>query len=300
VKFQTYTPETITIPSTRPDFLIEKGLWAGRTLYDLYQDAHTPWEWHEEMFAVAREEGLIAFSTPFDTTAIDLLERLGAPIHKVASFEIVDLELIAAIARTGKPMIVSTGMASLEEIGEAVDVARRNGCAQICLLHCTSAYPTPVAEANLSKIAVLRDKFSVQVGLSDHTMGPVAPVVAIALGACVIEKHVTLKRTDGGPDAEFSLEMSELKELVDAVATAHAALGSAAEGRTASEAGNVIFRRSIYAVADIKAGDVFSRENVRVIRPGYGLAPKHLTDVLGKKASADIARGTALQWPLVS
>jgi N-acetylneuraminate synthase len=299
VKFQTYTADTLTIDCQAPDFLIPKGLWAGRKLYELYQEASTPWEWHEELFAVAREEGLIAFSTPFDVTAIEFLEGFDVPAHKVASFELVDLKLIEAIARTGKPMVISTGLASLEEIEDAIEAARSNGCTEIVLLHCLSAYPTPIAEANLRRIPILRERFGVQTGLSDHTMGLVVPTAAVALGVTLIEKHVTLSRADGGPDAAFSLEMHELAELVEASRNAHAAMGTGSEDRSPSEANSIVFRRSLYVVSDMTAGEAFTAENVRSIRPGHGLAPKHIDAVIGGKASRDIARGTALDWTLV-
>lgn len=299
VKFQTYTADTLTIDCTRSDFLIDKGLWAGRTLYDLYQEASTPWEWHEELFAVARDEGLIAFSTPFDASAVSFLEGFDVPAHKVASFELVDLKLIEEIARTGRPIIMSTGLASFAEIEDALTAARGQNCGEIILLHCLSAYPTPMAEANLNKIPYLRERFGVQIGLSDHTMGLTVPTAAVALGITLIEKHVTLDRADGGPDAAFSLEMDELAQLVEAVKNAHSALGDGSEERAESEAKSIVFRRSLYVVKDMRAGESFSAENIRSIRPGHGLAPKHFDKVIGSKARADIARGTALDWTLI-
>ena len=299
VKFQTYTADTLTIDCDRPDFLIEKGLWAGRKLYDLYQEASTPWEWHEELFAVAKEEGLIAFSTPFDNQAVEFLEGFDVPAHKVASFELVDLKLIEAIARTGRPMIMSTGLASFDEIEEAVDAARGQGCSNLVLLHCISAYPADVAEANLNKIPYLKERFGVQIGLSDHTMGLVVPTAAVAMGVTLIEKHVTLSRDDGGPDSAFSLEMDELAQLVKAAKDAHSAMGSGTEDRAESESRSIVFRRSLYVVRDMRAGEPFNSENVRSIRPGHGLAPKHIDTVIGSKASQDISRGTALDWTLI-
>ncbi len=299
IKFQTYTADTLTIDCERPDFLIEKGLWAGRKLYDLYQEASTPWEWHEELFSVAKDEGLIAFSTPFDNQAVDFLEGFDVPAHKVASFELVDLKLIDAIARTGKPMIMSTGLASFDEIADAVEAAKGGGCTEILLLHCISAYPTAISEANLNKIGYLRERFGVQVGLSDHTMGVVVPTAAVAKGATLIEKHVTLSRDDGGPDAAFSLEMDELAQLVESARDAHAAMGNGSENRAASESKSIVFRRSLYVVRDMQAGEKFTSENVRSIRPGHGLAPKHIDAVMGGKASQNIARGTALDWTLI-
>lgn len=300
VKLQTYTADTITIDHDGPGFRIEDGPWAGRSLYDLYDEAHTPWEWHEALFAHGRERGLIVLSSPFDATAVELLERLDAPAYKIASFEIVDLPLIRRIAETRKPMIISTGMANLEEIGEAVDTARDGGAAGVILLHCISGYPTPVEEANLKQIGRLAEHFDCPIGLSDHTPGVDVAVAAVAMGACVVEKHVTLARADGGPDAGFSLEPDEFARLAEGVRTAHTALGSADYGRTGSESGNVMFRRSLYVVRDMTAGEPFTEDNVRSIRPGHGLLPKLLPNVLGKTASTAIKRGTPLSSDLIS
>jgi pseudaminic acid synthase len=296
VKLQTYTADTITIDHAGPGFVIEGGLWNGRRLYELYQEAHTPWEWHPALFAKGAELGITVFSSPFDPTAVDLLESLGAPAYKIASFEIVDTPLIRYAARTGKPLIISTGMADDSEVADAVAAAGRGGLA---LLHCVSGYPTPVADANLRRIPKIASRYNCPVGLSDHTPGIEAAVASIALGACIIEKHLTLARADGGPDAAFSLEPAELAALVNGVRTAHAALGRAEYGHANSEQGNMIYRRSLYAVADIAQGETLTHYNVRSIRPGYGLAPKHLPDLLGKRARCDIGRGTPLSFDLV-
>ena len=299
VKLQTYTADTLTIDHDGPDFRIEGGPWAGRRLYELYQEAHTPWDWHPQLFAKAREIGITVFSSPFDPTAIEFLEKLGAPAFKIASFEIVDLPLIQRAAKSGKPLIISTGIASLGEIAEAVDAARGAGCREIALLHCTSGYPTPPEDSNLRTIAHLADAFGVVAGLSDHTPGTAVPVAAVALGASLIEKHFTLRRADGGPDAAFSLEPEELTELVANCRTAWTALGKVSYELEASEKGSLIFRRSLYAVEDIPAGGRLTADNVRSIRPGHGLPPKHLPKVLGRRAARAIARGTPLAWSLI-
>jgi N-acetylneuraminate synthase len=299
VKLQTYTADTITIDHNGPGFRIEGGLWNGRTLYELYQEAHTPWDWHPQLFAKARELGIAIFSSPFDSTAIEFLEKLEAPAFKIASFEIVDLPLIQRAAKTGKPLIISTGIASLGEIAEAVEAARAAGGREIALLHCTSGYPTPPEDSNLRTLPHLAEAFGVVAGLSDHTPGTAVPVAAVALGAALIEKHFTLRRADGGPDAAFSLEPEELAELVANCRTAWSALGKISYELEASEKGNKTFRRSLYAVQNIPAGGILTAENVRSIRPGYGLPPKHLPDVLGKRAGRAIARGTPLNWSLL-
>jgi N-acetylneuraminate synthase len=296
VKLQTYTADTMTIDHDGPDFVIKGGLWAGRKLHELYREAHTPWEWHPALFEHARKIGIACFSTPFDSTAVDLLEYLGAPAYKIASFEIIDLPLIRRIARTGKPIIMSTGMATLGEISEGVAAARQAGATQLALLHCTSGYPTPPEEANLSTIPHLAAAFDAIVGLSDHTAGYAVPVSAVTLGAAIIEKHFTLARADGGPDAAFSLEPQELKAVVDNCRIAFKALGHIRYDLSPSEEGLVKLRRSLYAVADIAAGEVFTEANVRSIRPGFGLPPKMLPDVLGKRASSAIPRGTPLKF----
>jgi N-acetylneuraminate synthase len=295
VKMQTYRPDTITIDSDGPEFRIRGGLWDGRTLYDLYEEAHTPWEWHEPLFAKAREVGITLFSSPFDSTAVDLLESLGAPAYKIASFEAVDLPLIANVARTGKPVIISTGMASAEEIAEAIDCARSNGCHDLLILRCVSGYPAPARDYNLAMIPDMERRFGVLVGLSDHTIDNVTAIASVALGACIIEKHVTLDRTRGGPDDSFSLEEPELTQLCRDARIAWEALGTVDYALKASEQASVLHRRSLYVVKEIKAGEAFTNENVRSIRPGNGLPPKRLDDVLKARSTRDLERGTALE-----
>lgn len=299
VKLQTYTADTITIDHDGPGFVLEGGLWHGRKLHDLYREAHTPWEWHEALFAHAHRVGIAIFSSPFDPTAIELLERLGAPAYKIASFEIVDTPLIARAARTGKPLIISTGMATPPETTEAVAAARAAGDGGLALLHCVSGYPTPVEEINLARMARLRADHRCEVGLSDHTLGVEVPIGAVALGATIVEKHVTLARADGGPDAAFSLEPDEFATLVHGVRTAWSAIGRPDYGRAPSEAGNAALRRSLYVVEDIAAGEVLTEANVRSIRPGGGLAPRFLPAVLGRRAAVCISRGTPLQFGLL-
>lgn len=299
IKLQTYTADTMTIDVDLPDFRINGGLWGGRNLYDLYQEAQTPWDWHAPLFAKGRELDITVFSTPFDETAVELLEGLGAPAYKIASFELVDLELIRCIAATGKPTIMSTGMGTPDEIGEAVQTFRDAGGKDLVMLHCVSGYPSPADQSNLRRIPQLSEKYGCPVGLSDHTLGIEVAIAATSLGACVIEKHVTLARADGGPDAAFSLEPHELESLVRGVATAFSALGTGSEQRAEVEKANTIFRRSIYAVRDIQQDEVITRANVRVIRPGFGLAPKHLPQIIGKRATRSISRGTALRWDMI-
>ncbi len=300
VKLQTYTPDTITIQSNRECFQVGGGtLWDGRSLYDLYQEAYTPWEWQPKLKKVADDLGMHCFSSAFDDTAVDFLETMNVPAHKVASFELVDIGLIQKMAKTGKPLIMSTGMATIAEIEEAVAVARRAGANQIALLKCTSAYPAPAEEMNLRTIPELARRFGVPVGLSDHTMGVAVPVAAVSLGACIIEKHLTLARADGGPDSAFSLEPAEFKAMVDALRMAEKAMGSVHFGMSEREVSSRVFRRSLFVVCDLKAGEKFTGDNVRSIRPGYGLHTRHLSEVIGKTAAVDIARGTPLSWDLV-
>ncbi len=300
VKLQTYTPDTITIPSDRPEFKIGKGtLWEGKNLHSLYGEAYTPWDWQPKLKKLAEELGMHLFSTPFDHTAVDFLEEMNVPAHKIASFEIVDVPLIRKVAKTGKPMIMSTGMATLEEITDAVEAARGEGNNQIALLKCTSAYPAPPEEMNLRTIADLSRRFGVPAGLSDHTLGITVPVAAVALGACIIEKHFTLSRKEPGPDSAFSLEPHEFKQMVEAIRVAEKALGEPSYKVTKQEEASRVFRRSLFVVEDMKAGDVFTEKNVRSIRPGYGMAPKFLDDVLGKKAAKAIGRGTPLSRDLI-
>jgi N-acetylneuraminate synthase len=299
VKLQTYTADTITIDHDGPGFTIEGGLWNGRRLHELYQEAHTPWEWHPALFEHARKIGIACFSSPFDPSAVDLLESLDAPAYKIASFEIIDIPLIRYAAKTGKPLIISTGMATADEIVEAAAAARDAGAGGLVLLHCVSGYPTPVEETNLFRIPALSAGHNCTIGLSDHTLGINVAVAATALGASIIEKHITLARADGGPDASFSLEPHELAALVQGVRAAHAALGRADYGRAPSEQANMALRRSLYAVRNIAAGEALTSENVRSIRPGYGLPPKHLSDLLGRRARTAIARGTPMSFDLV-
>jgi pseudaminic acid synthase len=299
VKIQTYTPDTMTIDHDGPGFRIEGGLWDGRNLYDLYSEAQTPFEWHEPLFRRARELGVTLFSTPFDESAVDLLEELGAPAYKIASFEAVDLPLIAYVASKRKPMIISTGMANLDEIGEAVRTARENGSEEIVLLHCVSSYPAPDEQSNVRTVPDLAERFGVVSGLSDHTFGSAVAVASIALGGCVVEKHFTLRRADGGPDSAFSLEPDEFSTLVEDCKRAWRALGEVTYDLQGCERGSLVFRRSIYVVRDIAAGEELTSGNIRSIRPGHGLPPKHLPAVLGRQAARDLKRGEPLDWSSV-
>jgi pseudaminic acid synthase len=294
VKIQTYTPETMTIDHDGSDFQVKGGLWNGHSLYSLYQLAHTPWDWHAQLFQRARELGITLFSTPFDNTSVDFLEELGAPAYKIASFECTDLPLIRRVAATGKPLIISTGMATLGEIAETVDAARETGARDLILLHCVSGYPSLADEANLRTLPNLAETFNLIAGLSDHTMGVAVPLAAVALGAAVIEKHFTLARADGGPDAAFSLEPAELNQLVIGCQTVWDALGHVTYDVAESETSSLVFRRSLYIVEDIAAGELFTERNVRSIRPGYGMAPKYLPEILGRRASKSLRRGAPL------
>lgn len=300
VKLQTYTPNTMTINSSREWFQIPKeSIWAGKTLYELYEEAYTPWEWHPKLQAVARELDLDLFSTPFDVTAVDFLENLKVPVYKVASFEIIDIPLLKKIAKTKRPVIVSTGMALLSEIDEAVKTLRQYGSDQITLLKCTSAYPAPASEMNLRTIPNMAETFGVVAGLSDHTLGSSIAVGAVAVGAKVIEKHFTGSRAEGGPDASFSMEPDEFTRMVQDIRQVEQALGVISYERTSEELKSVCFRRSLFVVKDVQSGEKFTEENVRVIRPGYGLAPRYLEQVLGKKAIQNVKEGTPLSWDLV-
>jgi len=301
LKLQTYTAETMTLDVREREFYISdpKSLWKGNSLYELYEKAHTPWEWHERIFRRCRELGMAAFSTPFDATAVDFLESLGVPCYKIASFENCDLPLICKAASTGKPLIISTGMASLAELSEAVEAARSAGCKDLVLLKCTSNYPATPSTSNLLTIPHMRELFGCHVGLSDHTLGIGAAVASVALGAVAIEKHVTLSREEGGVDADFSLEPSELRRLVDESATAWKALGRVHYGLLDEERSSTVFRRSLYVAADMRKGEVFTKDNLRAVRPGLGLSPKYLERLLGKRITRDAKKGTALSWDLI-
>ncbi|MCL1093801.1 pseudaminic acid synthase [Shewanella kaireitica] len=300
IKIQSYTPDTMTIDCDNEDFQVRGGLWDGYSLYHLYKWAHTPFEWHAQLFAKAKEVGITLFSTPFDETALELLEELDAPAYKIASFELTDLPLIKRVAQTGKPMIMSTGMANLDEIEDAIKTARENGCNDLVVLHCISAYPAPFEQSNLATISDLSERFDVISGLSDHTLGTVVSITSIAFGACLIEKHFILDRNDKGADSEFSIEPHELTRLVEETEAAHKAIGVAGYERKTVENSSMKFRRSLYFVEDIKAGEVITDKHVRRIRPGFGLAPKYLEDIIGKKVKVDIERGTATKWELIA
>ena len=299
IKLQTYTPDTITLACDAPDFQITDGPWAGRTLHDLYAEAYTPFEWHAALFERARQRGVTLFSTPFDFTAVELLESLGAPAYKIASFEAVDLPLIARVAECGQPMIISTGLASLAEMAEALETAQAHGAAGVALLHCVSSYPAPIDEANVRTVPDLARRFGVVTGLSDHTPGSAAAVAAVALGAAIIEKHFTLARTDGGPDAAFSLEPAEFTAMTRDCKAAWSALGCATYDELGSERAAAGHRRSLYVAAPVKAGEPLTAANVRSVRPGYGLAPKHLPEVMGRMAARDLKFGEPLDWSMV-
>ena len=300
LKIQTYRADTITIDHDGPEFMVEGGLWDGQKLFDLYNEAHTPWEWHEAIFARGREIGLTIFSSPFDFSAVDLLEDLGAPAYKIASPELIDLPLIARAAATGKPLVLSTGMATLDEISDAVEMARSSGCSELIVLHCTSSYPSELADANLTTIGEISRRFDVVTGLSDHSLGTFLAPLAVAAGASVIEKHFTLDRADAGVDSAFSIEPQELAELVANAKMAHSSLGRVAFEPLASETSSYRNRRSLFVVQAVRKGDQFSDRNVRSIRPGNGIKPKHLFEVHGRRATRDIAYGEPLAWDMVS
>lgn len=299
IKIQTYTPDTLTINMDTPEFRVQGGLWGGRTLYDLYNEAYTPYEWHQPLFERARKLGVTMFSTPFDETAVDLLAALDAPAYKIASFEVVDLPLIALAANRKKPLIISTGMANIGEIQEAIATARAAGADGVALLHCVSSYPAPIEDANVATIPHLGQAFDCVAGLSDHTLGSAAAVTAVALGSAIVEKHFTLSRAEGGPDAAFSLEPDEFKQLVDDCKNAWRAIGRVNYDPVGSERGSLVFRRSLYAVRPIAKGETISHHNIRSIRPGFGLPPKHLPQVIGRAAARDIAYGEALSWEMI-
>ncbi|SSW69712.1 Pseudaminic acid synthase [Achromobacter veterisilvae] len=299
VKLQTYRPDTITLDCDTDDFLIHGGLWDGRRLYDLYEEAHMPWEWHAPLFAHARKLGISIFSSPFDSTAVDLLEDLDAPAYKIASFEAIDLPLIKYVASTKKPMIISTGLADAQEIQEAIDAARAGGCEELAILHCVSGYPAPAADYNLHTIPDMMQRFGLVTGLSDHTLDNTTAIASVALGAAIIEKHFTLDRSAGGPDDSFSLEPVEMTQLCHGARTAWEAIGRVEYGRKSSEQGNAKFRRSLYFVQNLKAGDVISAAAIRSVRPGFGLAPKHTEAVIGRRVTRDVQFGTPVNWSLV-
>jgi len=296
VKLQTYKPDTITLDCDNDDFKMEGGLWDGRTLYNLYEEAHLPWDWHKPLFDHAKKQGITIFSSPFDNTAVDLLEDLGAPAYKIASFEAVDLPLIRYVASTGKPMIISTGMADEEEIHEAIDAARSGGCNNLVILHCVSGYPAPAEDYNLATIVDMKRRYQIPVGLSDHTLDNTTAIGSVVLGACVIEKHFTLDRSGGGPDDSFSLEPGELAALCLDTRTVWQALGSVDYSRKSSEQGNVKFRRSLYFVKDMIAGATISLSDIKSVRPGYGLSPKFFNELIGKKVNQNIERNSPVIW----
>ncbi|BCL37786.1 pseudaminic acid synthase [Nostoc sp. MS1] len=301
LKIQTYTADTMTLDINAGEFYIDhpQSLWHGKSLHNLYQQAYTPWEWHQPIFQRCRELGIIGFSTPFDTTAVDFLESLDVPCYKIASFENTDLPLIRQVASTGKPMIISTGMATVAELDETVRTARENGCQDLILLKCTSTYPASPENSNLLTIPHLRDLFNVEVGLSDHTLGIGVAVASVALGARVIEKHFTLSRADGGVDAAFSMEPEEMRQLVIESERSWQAMGTIQYGATPAEKDSLTFRRSLYISQDMKAGDIFTQDNLKIIRPGYGLAPKYYDVLLGKQIKQDIKKGTPITWNIL-
>ena len=299
VKLQTYKPDTITLDCNSEDFKISGGLWDGRTLYELYEEAHMPWSWHKPLFDHAQKLGITIFSSPFDNSAVDLLEDLNAPAYKIASFEVVDLPLIKYVANTGKPMIISTGMASAEEIAEAIEAAREGGCEELAILHCVSGYPAPAADYNLRTISNMIERFGLVTGLSDHTLDNTTAITSVALGASIIEKHFTLDRSGGGPDDSFSLEPADLTALCRDAKTAWQAMGLVDYGRKSSEQGNAKFRRSLYFVKNIQEGEIITTDAVRSVRPGFGMPPKYLPAVIGKRARKNIMAGTPVSASLI-
>lgn len=299
VKLQTYRPDTITLNCDGEDFQIRGGLWDGRSLYELYEEAHMPWDWHKPLFDHAHKLGITIFSSPFDSSAIDLLEDLNAPAYKIASFEAVDLPLIKYAASTGKPMIISTGMADAEEIQEAIEAAREGGCKELAILHCVSGYPAPAGDYNLRTISDMIERFGLVTGLSDHTLDNTTAIASVALGGSIIEKHFTLDRNGGGPDDSFSLEPDELAALCRGARTAWDALGKVDYGRKSSEQGNVKFRRSLYFVRDLMAGETITADAIRSVRPGFGLAPRYFETLIGRRVKVAVGRGTATQWSLI-
>lgn len=296
VKLQTYTPDTITLKSTDDDFMIKGGLWNGRSLYDLYQEAHMPWAWHEDLFKCAKDNNITIFSSPFDSTAVDLLEDLNVPAYKIASFEAIDLPLIKYAASTKKPMIISTGMANDEEIEEAIDAAKSSGCSELCILHCVSAYPALPSDYNLKTILDMKKRFELVTGLSDHTLDNTTAISAVSIGASVIEKHFTLDRSGGGPDDSFSLEPFELNNLCKDSKTAWESLGKVDYGIKSSEKGNKQFRRSIYFIKDMKAGETVSNESIRIVRPGFGIKPKYFEQIIGQQMKVDVSKNKPVQF----
>ncbi len=301
VKLQTYTPDTMTIDSDKKEFIVQSNpAWKGKTLYRLYEEAHTPWKWHAQLFAHAKKRGLICFSTPFDSTAVDFLETFRVPLYKVASFEVVDIPLLECIGKTKKPVIMSRGMATIAEITLALKTLRSAGCPEVALLQCVSAYPAEPAEMHLATIPDIRKRFKVSAGLSDHTLSSDVAVAAVALGACIVEKHITLRRADGGPDASFSLEPAEFKSLVASVREVETAIGVPSYERSKGEKENLVFRKSLYIVQDVKKGERFTKENVRSIRPGYGLPPKEFARVLKRRATKGLKRGEALAEHMIA
>ncbi len=295
VKLQTYRPDTITMNIRKPEFMIKGGLWDGQSLYELYEKAFMPWDWHKPLFDYAKKIGITIFSSPFDSTAVDLLEDLNTPAYKIASFEAIDIPLIKYVAKTKKPMIISTGMANFDEIQEAVDAALESGCTELAVLHCVSGYPAPAEDYNLKTMVNMQQRFGLVTGLSDHTIENTTAIVSVGLGASIIEKHVTLDRNAGGPDDSFSLESGELKSLCDKTKIAWSSVGRVDYGKKSSEIGNIQFRRSLYVAESLSSGDVITENNVKSIRPGYGLAPKYMAEIVGKRINKNMAAGDSLQ-----